>query len=62
VKPLGIAADTKLRCMKVLVRTESSKAVRWGFQDLVSPSTTAIYMEAGSQVTVKYSSALRLND
>jgi hypothetical protein len=62
VKSLGIAADTKLRCMKLLVRTESSKAVRWGCQGLVGPSITAICMEAESQVTVKYSSALRLND
>jgi hypothetical protein len=58
----GIAGDTQLRCVKVLVRTESSKAVRRGCQGLVGPSITAFCMKAGSQVTVKYSSALRLND
>jgi hypothetical protein len=32
--------------MKFLVRTVSSKAVRWGCQGLVGPSITAYYMEA----------------
>jgi hypothetical protein len=53
VKPFGIAADTQLKCMKILVRMVSSKAVRWGYQGLVGPSITADCKEAGPQVTVK---------
>jgi hypothetical protein len=60
--PLGTEEDTQLTCMKFLVRTVSSKAVRWGCQGLVGPSITADCMEAGPQVTVNYSSALSLDD
>jgi hypothetical protein len=48
--------------MKFLVRTVFNKAVRWGCQGLVGPSITAHCMEAEPQVTVNYSSALRLDD
>jgi hypothetical protein len=62
VIPLGIAEDTQLTCVKFLVRTVSSKAVKWGCHGLVGPRITADCIESGLQVTVNYSSALSLDD
>jgi hypothetical protein len=62
LEPPEIAEITQLTCMSSLVQTVSRKAVRWGFGGLVGPIITAVCVDAKHQVTVDYSSTLKLGD